>query len=254
MKQRIYKFTILVMAVILMAVLLSDLFFDPPSNLVSDDPADYGGDDINTGFYVNDDFTGLYQLSDPLTAASEGEAAQAAVSCGLCESIDSLAVDQIITTPEGETYYQFQQIYQDIPVYGHRAAILTNHAGRVQAASGNCVLLEDVSTAPVLSPEDFFQTAKSYLSGLHGSENIEVTFETDDPLVIYIDPSDSPRLAYASDLSDGYGVYHMIMDASTGEILHFSDTALYYGPVSVDNDIYKNGLTLQQDKIGRAHV
>ncbi len=247
MKQRIYKFTILVMAVILMAVLLSDLFFDPPSNLVSDDPADYGGDDINTGFYVNDDFTGLYQLSDPLTAASEGEAAQAAVSCGLCESIDSLAVDQIITTPEGETYYQFQQIYQDIPVYGHRAAILTNHAGRVQAASGNCVLLEDVSTAPVLSPEDFFQTAKSYLSGLHGSENIEVTFETDDPLVIYIDPSDSPRLAYASDLSDGYGVYHMIMDASTGEILHFSDTALYYGPVSVDNDIYKNGLTLQQD-------
>ena len=65
----------------------------------------------------------------------------AAVELGGCESSDAL----------GNTYYRFQQVYAELPVYGRSVIVAADEAGNALSLSGNYLNCGKLDTTPELT-------------------------------------------------------------------------------------------------------
>ncbi len=200
------------------------------------------------GVYLNEDYTGLYQIQETITVQNGDQAIQAAVTLGLCDAEENLVLDQEVTLG-GETFYHLQQVYDGIPVYGHRVSLLTDANGAVQAAGGDIVPLDGLNTTPTLQGEALEGAAKPSLARHLSWREEEISIGVPGMLILYLEEDLTPHLAYqvqvsSSAIGDGRTV---ILDAHTGEFLHMEPGGLdLSGTVAVDG--YPGQLELPYDQ------
>lgn len=104
-----------------------------------------------------------------------------AESLGLSEH-ESLDVSGSSEDEYGNTYYQIQQHYKGIPVYGARA-LLEVAQGKADVISGNWQLGIDVEVEPTLTSEEALRKAAE---GLSSSSEIVALFKGEPELIIYV--------------------------------------------------------------------
>ena len=103
--------------------------------------------------------------------------------------------DQEVTLG-GETFYHLQQVYDGIPVYGHRVSLLTDANGAVQAAGGDIVPLDGLNTTPTLQGEALEGAAKPSLAQHLSWREEEISIGTPGMLILYLEEDLTPHLAY----------------------------------------------------------
>ncbi len=247
MKKHIYGWITLGLSVLLVASILFDLMAsgtpsgDPASGLSSE------MDEEASGFYVSGNFTGLYHLSGDITVASEADAAQAAVDLGLAVSASDLVPLSAASSPEGETWYQFQQVWQGLTVYGNQTAIMADPDGRVLAASGTYTPVEGLSSEPALTIDDFYACVEEYVYSIYETPAEQIDFDDGPDLVIYPDASGALHLAYSCQVSNGLNCFQVLVDAQNGELLLFEDRLKAYDTIYVESDAYDRDLPMEYD-------
>lgn len=179
------------------------------------------------GVYANGDYTGIYELNDEIIVESVDQAMQAAVELGLCDSVDGLVLENVVTLG-GETFYQFKQVYAGLEVFGHKVAVLTDQRDVVCAVSGDYVAIDQLE---VQHEPDWDMLAGELAGYMYDAGLLDVSVEllTGDVAaagepVVYVD-GDMPRLAYyinGNSVIAG-GAWYAVVDAATGEVLLYAD-------------------------------
>ena len=121
------------------------------------------------------------------------------------------------------TTYKFQQVLQEVPVYGNRLIVAVGPDGSVNSINGSCAET-DISTTPSKTMEEAEALAKS-LAG----ENAEILTSELTILPISVASSldqtvtgtsgSSPLLAYNIDVVGNTKAVNLLLDAGTGNVL-----------------------------------
>ncbi|MCD7749628.1 MAG: M4 family metallopeptidase [Oscillospiraceae bacterium] len=250
MGRKLYGGIVSLIAIVLIAAIVWDQIpigsFMPSGSTAADGSSDEGGLDTTTssvlsdaedeapsfGLYANDDFYGLYDIENKILVTSSEEAVAAATELGFCSSDIDVVLDSE-NVVNGDTYYSLQQIYNGIPVYGHRLHILTDSEGVVWGASSDCVSIESLDTTPSLSESDALSCALEYLGIDEDSESTssDVSIE----LTIYMEEDDAPYLAYCLRPT---AAVEVLVDANDGSILYERETVAATSTLPVGTEDY----------------
>lgn len=127
----------------------------------------------------------------------------------ISESVDHLGLKHI----------KFQQIYEEIPVWGKELAVHLDRQNSVYMFQGNSVpTIQDVSTEPRISEQKAAEYAKQKQEASKEKNGWEAK---DGKLYVYIVKGSVPRLTYKITLVKGISdKQHYFVDALNGEILH----------------------------------
>lgn len=226
------------LAAILLVALCAQVFLPAPSFCVAPAAAENALDTSPAfGAYINHDYTGIYEFNNPAVAHNAEQAAQAAVNMNLCDDPAELKLERTASLGS-ETFYQFQQIYQTMRVWGHRVMVLTDSQGTVLAISGDCVPVGDLNArqadwnALAQAATDWSRSAGllSRDSAL-SSEDMQNASE----LVVYADDR-TPRLACLVDGSilGSSTAPDILLDTETGELLDVIDNQLSTAEMTLD--------------------
>lgn len=128
----------------------------------------------------------------------------------------------------GNHYYNYNQVYKDIPVYGNQLIVMTDSDGTVLMSSGVYKAIDDnVDITPSVTKDKLKDCIKDYLTSVIALTNVtDVKISgslSEDELVIFAQDAAADVLAYEFDVSfssdSGADSYHVIADANTGEVL-----------------------------------
>lgn len=117
-------------------------------------------------------------------------------------------------TVDGDTYYRFQQYYNDIPVYGNSLVISADKDGNATALTSNYINInKNISNVPKATIEDINESVTEYFD----DENIVIEDINDNKLIYYIKDNNTLNLSYEI-LIDELG-YSIILDANNAKII-----------------------------------
>lgn len=163
----------------------------------------------------------------------------AAVELGGCESSDAL----------GNTYYRFQQVYAELPVYGRSVIVAADEAGNALSLSGNYLNCGKLDTTPELTEAE----AVSALQQLYGED---AAVESDGLCIYSFDGA--PTLAWklrAGDYNDCRACFLSAKDGAMLAELPLSFTEQVQctgldtdGEEQTFNAEYENGLYTMEDR------
>ena len=155
---------------------------------------------------------------------------------------DRLGIDDVndveftdTKSSKDNTYYNFEQYYGEIPVYGSKITVMTSNSdkdgtdqsGKVLLTMGDYTKVDDnTPTEPTVSASKIKKKLKEELEKNHDFENVK-DIKTDEltkeHLVIYFDTEEKAYLAYEYDVKfvakNGTYSYTVISDATNGEVL-----------------------------------
>lgn len=157
------------------------------------------------------------------------------------ENVDDELKISSINTVDSDTYYRFQQYYNNIPVYGNSIVISTDNESNATALTSNFVpITEDISLEPVVTQNQVDVAVKKYLK----YDDIEIEKIGDENLVIY-NTDDKYVLAYELSVN---GMESVIVDADTSKVVNykalFNDIA---AEVVAENDNNINAIGWKND-------
>lgn len=118
-------------------------------------------------------------------------------------------------TIDNDTYYRFQQYYNDIPVYGKSINMPINANGQAVGLTSNyCVLNTDLPTEATVTQADIEKSLKKHF------DNQDISLEPldDSNLVYYITEDNKAILAY--ELNNTVAGYTVFADANSGKIIN----------------------------------
>ncbi len=151
-------------------------------------------------------------------------------------------------TNEDMTYYKFEQIYNNVPVYKQNIIVIVDKHGKINGLSGYYIPNIDVDVNPKTSKEDIETKIKNILGEdpVIMSNELYVWAEYESQSLIYV------VKGYSSTNADEF-----IVDANTGEIItetsvfDYSSTYSYTG-TGMDNKSYTINLEEYFDLLGGA--
>lgn len=147
----------------------------------------------------------------------------------------------------GNTYYRFPQEYQGIPVYGRSVVVVADNAENGTLVSGNLTGVGRLNTKPTISFEDASEALTTFITDMPDyRKNTEVSIfpAGSSPLVIYQEKS-TAHLAYAIEAvfhnTKGVNCGEFLVEANTGEVLHFSPSLYEATGYAASDTDKKNG-------------
>lgn len=157
------------------------------------------------------------------------------------ENVDDELKISNINTVDSDTYYRFQQYYNDIPVYGNSIVISADNDSDATALTSNFVpITEDISLEPCITQNQVDIAVKKYLK----YDDIEIEKIGDENLVIY-NTDNKYVLAYELSVN---GLESVIVDADTSKVINyrplFNDIA---AEVVAENDNNINAIGWKND-------
>jgi len=138
------------------------------------------------------------------------------------------------TTFEDCTFYKFQQVYDDVPVYGNQLIVSVDKDGIVDSVSGGYTPV-DISTDPSIDQEEAEKIAKEHIGGEAEIISSELTIRP------YTD-SGSAKLTYDIRVFGETEYSELFIDADSGDIItenDLTDKALETVNANFDGRIYK---------------
>lgn len=160
----------------------------------------------------------------------------------------------------GNAYYRFPQEYQGIPVYGRSVVVVTDNTGNVMFVSGNLTGVDKLDTKPTISFEEASKVLTDYITNMPDyRENTETAISPagSSPLVIYRD-GNAASLAYVIEASfqnqKGVNCGEFIVDANTGEVLHFAPTLYEVSGYTASDVNRSNGFPIFQADDGNYYL
>lgn len=147
----------------------------------------------------------------------------------------------------GNTYYRFPQEYQGIPVYGRSVVVVADNTESGTLVSGNLTGVGRLNTKPTISFEDASEALTTFITDMPDyRKNTEVSIfpAGSSPLVIYQEKS-TAHLAYAIEAvfhnTKGVNCGEFLVEANTGEVLHFSPSLYEATGYAASDTDKKNG-------------
>jgi Zn-dependent metalloprotease len=131
------------------------------------------------------------------------------------------------------TYYKFQQVYDDVPVYGNELIVSVNKDGIVDSVSGGYTPV-DIDTDPSIDQEEAEEIVSKHLGGEAKIIENELCILPDSELY-------SESLAYAIRAIGDEKAAELLIDANSGEII--DENPLYSSlvegmDVEIDGSVY----------------
>lgn len=151
-------------------------------------------------------------------------------------------------TNENMTYYKFEQIYNNVPVYKQNIIVMVDKQGKINGLSGYYIPNIDVDINPKKSKEDIETTIKNTL----GENSVIMSNE----LYVWAE-YESQSLIYVVKGYSSTNAAEFIVDANTGEIITetsvFDHSSTYsYTGTGMDNKSYTINLEEYFDLLGGA--
>lgn len=122
-----------------------------------------------------------------------------------------------VNTVDGDSYYRFQQYYNDIPVYGKTVVIAADENGNATDLTSNIISVSnDVELKPTATQSEIESSINKYAKKYFvDSSNITIPNLNECDLLIYFFYDETPYLVYQIYL----GNYIIIIDANTSDVL-----------------------------------
>ena len=149
-------------------------------------------------------------------------------------------------TSEDVTYYKFDQIYRNVPVYKQNIIVMVDKQGKITGLSGYYIPNIDINVTPTKSKEDVESVIKEKLG-----ENPNII---SNELYVWAE-YESQSLIYVVKGYSNTNAAEFIVDANTGEIIteisvfDYSNTYSYTG-TGMDNKTYTINLEEYFDLLG----
>ena len=109
------------------------------------------------------------------------------------------------------TFYTFEQKYEELPVYGRKETLVTDSTGTVLAVAGNYENLKGIETSPQIKEDEALSIASEYYG-----ENAEID---SNGLVIYSLFDTTPQLSWDLFVQTEELYEECIVSAINGELL-----------------------------------
>ena len=131
-------------------------------------------------------------------------------------------------TIDNDTYYRFQQYYNDIPVYGNSISLVSDNNKDVVALTSNFLSNVKVDLTKKTKSDIQIQNAiKMFLrKKISNDINIYTISEINESSRIIYN-IDKPFLAFSISVITNYGVYNLIIDAVSGKVVFYTDETNY---------------------------
>lgn len=134
---------------------------------------------------------------------------------GISNVDDELKINDV-NTIGNDTYYRFQQYYNDIPVYGKSVCLVCDKDGQAATMTANYIKPKFKKTiVDAISDNEIQKSVKNYFD----MDNISVDKISDDNLVYYIDLKNEMQLAYKIISYSTDNIYEIIINAKNAEII-----------------------------------
>lgn len=123
---------------------------------------------------------------------------------------------QSVDTVDNNTYYRFQQYYNDIPVYG-RSVIINAENTKSKVLTSNFTNVDkDIAINKKIEEDKIKHSIVKYFN----NTNVKLSpFSEDNFCIFYFDNSKRATLAYCCQVFDDENVYTCLLDSSTAEVL-----------------------------------
>lgn len=118
-----------------------------------------------------------------------------------------------VNTVDGDSFYRFQQYYNDIPVYGKTVVVAADENNTATNLVSNTCMVEIEDTVPNLNVDDIEKAVKKYYD-----DEIDIYELTLENLSIY-DNDSKMCLTYNFFVDTSKGMYEMFVDADNGKII-----------------------------------
>ncbi len=132
------------------------------------------------------------------------------------------------------TFYTFEQKYEDIPVYGRKETVVTNSMGVVLTVAGNYANLKDIETSPQIKEEEALSIASEYYG-----ENVEID---SNGLVIYSLFDTTPQLSWDLFVRTQELYEECLVSAINGELLLTNPLMAFSGMKGIGGDVDNNNV------------
>ena len=126
---------------------------------------------------------------------------------------------------EGSTYYNFQQTYQGLNVYGAEVVVQVNNEQQLQAVLGKYSEALQLSVNPSVDATEALNTA---LNNVSNGDKAEQKIYKDPKLIVYMDYDNNAHLAYESvvkfkDPSGDVKIEQLFIDAHSARVIQAID-------------------------------
>ena len=219
--------------------------------------------------YINGNYICLLPDTDLQVDGPESALAAASDIFGLADSAADVLSEKQVTEIDGETYYQFTQKYQKLPVYGRSVSLAVDEDHSIFLAAGNYDPINLETLTPEISCAEAQEAAETYVEtvmDLGAVASLELNGFSEENLCVYNleDPS-HPRLAYQCELlfdaEKESGCCELLIDACTGEVLRLTSSIytndsvnLNYTQLWESEEPYGKGGTVSLEKSGDTYV
>ncbi len=122
-----------------------------------------------------------------------------------------------VNTVDGDSYYRFQQYYNDIPVYGKTVVVAADENGNATDLTSNVIAVgNDVKLKPKATQREIEYSIKKYAEkNFDDSSNIIVPNLNECKLFVYYLNDETPYLVYEIYI----GLYIVLVDANSNDVL-----------------------------------
>ena len=264
MKQKLYGAAVTAAALILVAAIGAEIVTPLWQN---------DGTALESGssdpVYINGNYICLLPDTDLQVDGPESALAAASDIFGLADSAADVLSEKQVTEIDGETYYQFTQKYQKLPVYGRSVSLAVDEDHSIFLAAGNYDPINLETLTPEISCAEAQEAAETYVEtvmDLGAVASLELNGFSEENLCVYNleDPS-HPRLAYQCELlfdaEKESGCCELLIDACTGEVLRLTSSIytndsvnLNYTQLWESEEPYGKGGTVSLEKSGDTYV
>ena len=194
------------------------------------DPFDGRADDEQSIGVIDGDFMLLGPGSTDAKVGNEAEARAVISELGYCFGIEDATTQ--LAEPDVQqgldnTYYRFNQRYENVPVYGRSVIVGSGSEGNVLGVTGNYLPLEGLSVEPSVSPEDAARVACG---------DVKDAGALSRGLCIYAPDNVTPVLTWSYEVISPEGSDLAFVDAVTGtEVARESQAMSANGSISATN-------------------
>ena len=215
-------------------------------NLYNDGPAESECTQLGISYDDNGDFQMLSGSFDE-KVSEDYEALEFidsyAEQIGIEDAFDELSFVSE-NTFEDCTYYKYQQVFDDVPVYGNQLIVAVNKEGVVDSVSGGYTPV-DIDTEPSIDQEKAEEIARKHIGG-------EAKILEEELCILPSNGIYSQSLAYVIKVIGDEKSAELIIDANSGEII--DENSLYSSlveglDVEINDKVYHVELE-KRDTIG----